>query len=211
MHPDISRLPSRVFYNSELKDGEGMAVLRKQPWHASPIFSPYRFFDVADGTEERADNGYSLKNMAEVRLTIALYLELKNQFSNHFDFDNAVGIIAMYDAQKREMQRQFAKQFGETAARRIAFGTVDGFQGQEKEIIIVSAVRGGPSVSRIGHVSDVRRMNVAVTRARSSLWILGHAATLRRSDEKWGSVVEDARQRNLLTPVNNLLTRHLNC
>lgn len=203
MHPAISRLPSRVFYESKLKDGEGMAELRKKPWHVSPLFKPYQFFDVADGREEKADAGYSLKNVAEVRLTVLLYGLLRSQFSGQFDFDNSVGIIAMYDAQKKQLQREFLTKFGADVANRISFGTVDGFQGQEKDIIFVSAVRGGPSVSRIGHVSDIRRMNVAITRARSSLFILGHAATLERSDAKWKGVIDDARERQLLTTVRH--------
>lgn len=204
MHPDISGLPSRVFYDSKLIDAEGMAQLRTMPWHTSRVFKPYQFFDVADGREEKADNGYSLRNHAEVRLAVLLYERLISQFSSQVDFDSRVGIIAMYDAQKRELLQQFTTKFGGAVAKRIAFGTVDGFQGQEKDIIIVSAVRGGPSVSRIGHVSDIRRMNVAVTRARASLFILGNASTLERSDDKWKRVIDDARGRKLLVKVREL-------
>lgn len=202
MHPDISRLPSRVFYDSKLKDAEGMTKLRTMPWHASLMFRPYQFFDVADGREEKADSGYSLRNHAEVRLAVLLYERLVHEFTSQVDLYGRVGIIAMYDAQKRELQQQFVKKFGKDITNRVAFGTVDGFQGQEKDIVIVSAVRGGPSVSRIGHVSDVRRMNVAVTRARASLFILGNALTLERSDGKWKGVVQDARERKLLVKVS---------
>jgi len=201
MHPDISRLPSRVFYDSKLKDAEGMAKLRTMPWHVSRVFRPYQFFDVTDGREEKADSGYSLRNHAEVQLAVLLYERLIREFSTQVDLYSRIGIIAMYDAQKREFQQQFTKKFGKDITTRVAFGTVDGFQGQEKDIIIVSAVRGGPSVSRIGHVSDIRRMNVAVTRARASLFILGNASTLERSDDKWKGVVEDARERKCLVTV----------
>lgn len=201
MHPDISRLPSRVFYDSKLEDADGMAKLREQPWHVDPMFKPYHFIDVADGREEQASRGFSIMNRAEVRLAVLLYEKLRERFSSQVDFENRVGVIAMYDAQKQELQRGFIARFGNDIAKRVSFGTVDGFQGQEKDIIIISTVRGGPSVSRIGHVADVRRMNVAVTRARSSLFILGHAATLERSDGKWKEIVQDARDRNFLTSV----------
>ena len=201
MHPDISRLPSRVFYESKLKDADEMARLRTMPWHASRVFRPYQFFDVADGREEKADSGYSLRNHAEVQLAVLLYQGLIHDFSSRVDFYNRVGVIAMYDAQKRELQQQFVKRFGKDITNRVAFGTVDGFQGQEKDNIIVSAVRGGPGVLRIGHVSDIRRMNVAITQARAFLFILGNASTLERSNDKWKGIIEDAREWNLLVTV----------
>ncbi|KAF8305662.1 hypothetical protein DL93DRAFT_2172485 [Clavulina sp. PMI_390] len=201
MHPSISRLPSRVFYNSQLMDGDNMAAQRVRPWHTSPLFKPYQFFDVADGSEEKAFGGHSLRNVAEAKLAVRIYETLLDQYKDDYDFDNKIGVIAMYDAQKTELLNQFEKRFGRNIRQTLAFGTVDGFQGQEKEIIIISAVRGGPNVTRIGHVSDVRRMNVAITRARSTLFVLGHAATLERSDEKWRDIVSDARERGALSKV----------
>lgn len=201
MHPDISRLPSRVFYDSKLEDAEGMAKLRTMPWHSSPIFRPYHFFDVADGREEKASQGFSFLNRSEARLAVLLFSRLRSDFRD-VDFSNRVGVITMYDGQKKELLRQFTSEFGADVVKRITFGTVDWFQGQEKDIIIVSAVRGGPNVSFIGHVSDIRRMNVAITRAKASLYILGHAATLERSDDKWKGIVQDARERNMITTVS---------
>lgn len=213
MHPSISLLPSRVFYNSRLQDGDNMAKLRTMPWHKDTLFKPYHFIDVADGLEERAYKGFSLLNKMEAKIAVLLYERLRERFSTQYDFDNRVGIIAMYDAQKSELLRAFTAKFGQTVTNRIAFGTVDGFQGQEKDIIIVSVVRGGPGITRIGHVSDARRMNVAITRARASLFILGHAATLSRDDSKegyWKHIIEDARDRKLLTTVSSYRSLHVN-
>ena len=61
----------------------------------------------------------------------------------------------------------------------ITVNTVDGFQGQERDIIIISLVRANGDGS-IGFLSDIRRMNVAITRARMKLFILGNAETLRK-------------------------------
>lgn len=83
-----------------------------------------------------------------------------------------------------------------------SFNTVDGFQGQEKDIIILSCVRSGPNLSSIGFLRDFRRMNVALTRAKSSLFVIGNAATLERSDAKWKTIVGDARDRGLLIDVS---------
>lgn len=88
-----------------------------------------------------------------------------------------------------------------TASADSSFNTVDGFQGQEKDIIILSCVRSGLNLMTIGFLRDFRRMNVALTRAKSSLFVLGNAATLERSDQKWNTIVKDARERNLLVDV----------
>ena len=81
------------------------------------------------------------------------------------------------------------------------FNTVDGFQGQEKDIIILSCVRSGPNLHQIGFLRDPRRMNVALTRAKSSLWVIGNGSTLERSDEKWKIIVNDARERGFYIDV----------
>lgn len=91
------------------------------------------------------------------------------------------------------------------------FNTVDGFQGREVDILILSTVRAAEdprridssrvnSSNRIGFVADVRRMNVALTRAKISLWILGNARTLRTNDS-WAALIRDAKDRNLVISV----------
>lgn len=87
-----------------------------------------------------------------------------------------------------------------------SFGTIDGFQGQEKDIIILSTVRSGDHLSSIGFLRDVRRMNVALTRAKSSLFIVGNASTLERADDKWRTIVGNARERGFLVKVRKVLT-----
>lgn len=87
-----------------------------------------------------------------------------------------------------------------------SFNTVDGFQGQEKDIIILSCVRSGPNLQNIGFLKDFRRMNVALTRAKSSLFVIGNASTLERSDSQWRDIVKDARDRDFLINVSFLKT-----
>jgi len=104
-------------------------------------------------------------------------------------------VISMYRAQIGELKRAFVQKFGPDIVGKILFHTVDGFQGQEKDVIILSCVRAGPGLQNIGFLADTRRMNVALTRARSSLFILGNVPTLERSDENWRQIVQDARSR----------------
>ncbi len=80
--------------------------------------------------------------------------------------------------------------------------TVDGFQGNEKDIIILSCVRSGKE-SSIGFVKDVRRMNVALTRAKSTLWIVGDSRALM-TNKDWEHLIRDARRRGKLVKVGRL-------
>ncbi|KAF9013411.1 SEN1 N terminal-domain-containing protein [Cyathus striatus] len=198
MHPDISALPSRIFYHGRLLDGPGMEEKTAQPWQHHPKFGTYKFFNV-QGVEE--PSARSLKNLAECKIAVALYRKLCEEYSST-SLDFSVGIVSMYKAQVIELRRQFITQFGNDIAGRVDFNTVDGFQGQEKGIIILSCVRAGPGLTTVGFLSDVRRMNVALTRAKSSLFILGNAPTLERSDDNWRNIVLDARSRSALVEVN---------
>lgn len=88
------------------------------------------------------------------------------------------------------------------------FNTVDGFQGREVDILVLSTVRSSISGSRsvgknsngIGFVADIRRMNVALTRAKISLWIVGNARTLQ-TNLHWATLVQNAKERNLFISV----------
>jgi len=118
------------------------------------------------------------------------------------DFNFRVGIVSMYRAQIMELRRAFESRFGVNVTSHVDFNTVDGFQGQEKDIIILSCVRAGPGLQNVGFLSDVRRMNVALTRARASLFVLGHCPTLERSDRTWKEIITDARERGHLIEAN---------
>lgn len=151
MHPDISQLPSRVFYKGLLKDGPKMAEKTARPWHESNLFGPYRFFSVLRG-QESSGSSHSLMNQAEVQVAVALYARLLKEFSS-VDFNFRVGIVSMYRAQILELRRSFESRFGSDVTNQVDFNTVDGFQGQEKDIIILSCVRAGPGLQNVGFLS----------------------------------------------------------
>ncbi|KAI0354940.1 hypothetical protein OH77DRAFT_1542922 [Trametes cingulata] len=201
MHPDISQLPSNLFYNGRLRDGPDMAEKTKRVWHTHPKFGTYRFFNVPAGLEESSGAGHSLVNRAEAQVAVALYNRLVREYSSA-NLDFKVGVISMYRGQILELRRAFTQRFGEEVLSMVDFNTVDGFQGQEKDIIILSCVRAGPGLQTVGFLRDVRRMNVALTRAKASLFVLGHAPTLERSDEIWRKIVENARSRSCLVDVD---------
>lgn len=195
MHPEISFFPSRQFYDGRLVDGEGMASLREQPWHASSILGPYRFFDVK-GIQTKQAQGHSFINVPELNAAIALYMRLKQDYRN-IDFTGKIGIITTYKAQLNEMKARFANKFGEKIFDEIEFNTTDAFQGREREIIIFSCVRA-KATGGIGFLGDIRRMNVGLTRAKSSLWVLGDSNALQQG-EFWNRLIQDSQHRDRYT------------
>ena len=202
MHPEISSFPSTAFYDSKLLDGPEMARLRMKPWHRNKILGPYRFFDV-QGMHQSAPRGHSLINNAEIEIALKLYARLRKDCSS-YDFHGKIGIITPYKSQLRELRARFAQRYGDDILVDIDFNTTDSFQGRESEIIIFSCVRASNN-SGIGFLSDIRRMNVGITRAKASLWVLGNAKSLMQG-EYWSRMIRDARARDRFTDDMSLLS-----
>lgn len=116
MHPDISELPSKVFYDSRLKDGPGMAEKTKAVWHKTPIYGPYHFINV-NGQETKS--GTSTRNTDEARVAVDLYRNLERQYGSEVNFTMRIGVITMYREQLMELKRQFRNVFGEDIVERI--------------------------------------------------------------------------------------------
>lgn len=119
-----------------------------------------------------------------------------------------IGIITPYKSQLSLLRSRFSSAFGSSIIDEMEFNTVDGFQGREVDILILSTVRAaeqsstapGIKSSNIGFVADVRRMNVALTRAKLSLWIMGNARTLQ-TNQNWAALIKDAKERDLVVTV----------
>ena len=132
--------------------------------------------------EEFVGESFGRINKAEAELTL---LALENYFKKIgkeriLDERIDVGIISPYRAQVQYLRRQLKKKEWVKPYRHlISVNTVDGFQGQERDIILISLVRANDE-GQIGFLRDLRRMNVAITRARMKLIILGDASTMTR-------------------------------
>lgn len=109
MHPEISVLPSKVFYDSRLKDGPDMDKKTVAVWHKKPIFGPYHFINV-NGVESKA--GMSTKNTEEAQVAVDLFRNLKQQFGSRVNLEMRVGVITMYREQLNELKRRFQDAFG---------------------------------------------------------------------------------------------------
>ncbi|KAJ8286560.1 hypothetical protein GJAV_G00040580 [Gymnothorax javanicus] len=188
MHPDICLFPSLHIYNKAL---ETDSATEQNRCAVSWPFQPYRLFDVADGCETKENESFC--NLREVKLVLIL---IKMIFEKQVF---KVGIITPYNAQKYRIQRAIEHEMQKEEGKRlqVEVDTVDGFQGREMDCIIVSCVRASSESGSIGFLGNRQRMNVTITRAKYSLFILGHLRTLREQRD-WGALIEDAVRRGTI-------------
>ncbi|MEP1778741.1 AAA domain-containing protein [Reichenbachiella sp.] len=177
MHEQIMNFSSRVFYKDQLLANEMV-----KNWKVFSEDQTVEFIDTAGcGYFEEVDSETrSSFNTEEADL---LFKHLKNYLSSLATMEKSdelgsVGIISPYKAQVIAMQEQLASmEFDEPTANKIAVNTIDSFQGQERDVIYISLVRSNEN-GEIGFLSDTRRMNVALTRARKKLVVIGDSATI---------------------------------
>ena len=135
-----------------------------------------------DCNEEFVGDSYGRINKAEAELSV---VQLKNYITKigrerFLEERIDVGLISPYKAQVQFLRQLLKKDsFFKPYRSAITVNTVDGFQGQERDVILISLVRANEE-GQIGFLNDLRRMNVAITRARMKLIILGDASTLTR-------------------------------
>ncbi|CAK0762015.1 hypothetical protein CVIRNUC_002915 [Coccomyxa viridis] len=209
MHPAIARFPATAFYGGALNNGEGVEAGSSRAWHEHPCFGPLALFHV-EGKEAIEERATSIQNAAEARMVLALYQELRARYS-HLSSSNQIAVISPYKAQVALLRRKFEEVLGEKARQLVDVSTIDGFQGREKDIVIFSAVRsrrGGGPRARIGFVADERRLNVGLTRARTSLLVVGNFAALR-SDVNWRALVQHARDSGCYYTVRGAVASYL--
>ncbi|CAL5434454.1 unnamed protein product [Camellia sinensis] len=199
MHPEIRSFPSREFYNGVLEDGSDVKSETKRKWHDFRCFGPFCFFDIHEGKESQPSGG-SWVNEDEVDFVLVLYRNMVTRYPE-LKSNSRLAIISPYRHQVKLFREHFQDTFGVESNKLVDINTVDGFQGREKDVAIFSCVRSSKDRS-IGFVSDFRRMNVGITRARSSVLVVGSASTLKRGDKHWKSLVESAEQRNSLLKVS---------
>lgn len=170
MHPAIAQFPNRYFYDGQLSNGDRSAEADNNAG-----WDPYSVVDVTCDCEP---SGSSFVNRGEAQACLELVLELQQTFET-------VVLITPYQGQAR-----YFLAHGATNVH-----TIDSFQGQEADAVVVSVVRN----EAVGFWSETRRLNVALTRARHCLRVVG-------SSTRWtgalGSLTADARERGLWRQVS---------
>ncbi|XP_065881867.1 uncharacterized ATP-dependent helicase C29A10.10c-like isoform X1 [Euphorbia lathyris] len=201
MHPQIRDFPSRYFYQGRLTDSESVVGLPDELYYKDPLLRPYLFYDVTYGRESHRGGSVSYQNIHEAHLCLQLYEHLQKTLKSLGQGRVTVGIITPYKLQLKCLQHEFAPILKSEEGKDIYINTVDAFQGQERDVIIMSCVRA--SNHGVGFVADIRRMNVALTRARRALWVIGNANSLVQSDD-WAALVTDAKARNCYMDMDSL-------
>lgn len=178
MHEQIMGFSSKQFYNGLLKAHESNAT-----HYNFTNDKPIEFIDTAGcGFEETTDQK-SIANPEEA----ALLLQLLLKYYENWELQKVgkqpptSGVIAPYKDQIYALNDAMANNSGlQRFKGSIVINTIDSFQGQEKDIIYISMTRSN-SDGTIGFLKDYRRMNVAMTRARKKLVVIGDSATLSRN------------------------------
>ncbi|XP_076911042.1 helicase sen1-like [Bidens hawaiensis] len=193
MHPSISSFPNLKFYQNHILDAENVTCNYEKQYLSGPMFGSYSFINVVGGREEKDDQERSLRNMVEVALVIKIVHNLYKGIC-YSKKKVTIGVVSPYAAQVVCIQEKLAKKYEKLDGFSVKVKTIDGFQGGEEDIIILSTVRSN-SHGSVGFLSSPQRTNVALTRARHCLWILGNERTLANSESVWKELVCDARNR----------------
>ena len=179
MNDDIMRFSSDYFYHGEVESAP--EVKHRGILDYDDAFEWIDTADI-DAREEFIGETFGRINKAEAELTLAVLQHYFEKIGKQRIMDERidVGIISPYRAQVQYLRHLIKKQsFFKPYRHLLSVNTVDGFQGQERDVIMISLVRANEE-GQIGFLRDLRRMNVAITRARMKLIILGNTETMGR-------------------------------
>ena len=189
MNSLLMKFPNREFYNNGLKSDSSVDditindILTSQHEEKALLFIDTS--EVEDNREMHLKDSKSIINDLEADISVSIAQDYLNAGAGEDD----IGIISPYADQVKLIQEKTP----------VEVKTVDGFQGREKEIIIISTVRSN-SHGNIGFLKDLRRLNVAITRAKRKLIIIGNANTLI-TNPTYARLIEFVESENLLVKI----------
>ncbi|RLF64807.1 MAG: IGHMBP2 family helicase, partial [Thermoplasmata archaeon] len=196
MNESIMKFSSAMFYNNMLiadKSVQGIKMSDKYftfrpPYDDTPVI----FVDVK-GSEHQRRGSTSRENIREARVATEIVANLLKLGVPPED----IAVITPYEDQ-RNVLRSFLRVKG------LEINTIDGFQGREKEIVVLSLVRSNPH-GEIGFLRDYRRLNVALTRAKRKLIIIGNVETLSR-DSVYKALIEYVKEYGMILSDDEVLS-----
>lgn len=196
MHPCLSEFPSNTFYEGSLQNGVtvGERIRRSLdfPWPDGPDCP--MLFMICTGQEEMSGSGTSYLN----RLEATQCEKVVSKFLRAGILPSQLGVVTPYDGQRAFIQQhmQMSGSLRKELYMEVEVASVDAFQGREKDYIILSCVRSNDHQG-IGFLSDARRLNVALTRAKYGLVILGNPRVLARHP-LWYHLIQHFKEKNSL-------------
>ncbi|GFH27097.1 uncharacterized protein HaLaN_25360, partial [Haematococcus lacustris] len=203
-HPLLSEFPSARFYAGAVQSG----VKPDDRPQLTPPFPPGKgaaghpplvFFHDGSSKEEPGDSGKSYTNEGQATLVARIVTSL---VKSHDVQPSSIGCISFYAAQVSLIKSLLHQPNEGMMAVQVA--SVDGFQGQEKDVIVISTVRSN-SGGNIGFLKDPRRLNVAITRAKRLLVVVGNKATLTAGGcPHWKAWMEYLEDKGWVLPVPKL-------
>lgn len=214
MHPFIAQFPSQRFYGGLLKSHPGNARKRPRPdgfpWPHPTL--PVAFVAIGGDEEdtymapfyEQRTNGnqtsYLNRKEAEVLMEVLGGVLRRRQIQSV-----DVGIVTPYSAQVKHVTELAQARLRHFKPGDLEIQSVDAYQGREKELIVMSAVRSNKH-GKVGFLGDWRRLNVAITRAKRGLVVLGDPRTLRH-DPHWSAYLKWAYKHGCVMTVGELRER----
>ncbi|MFT3823862.1 MAG: AAA domain-containing protein [Chitinophagaceae bacterium] len=175
MHQAIMGYSSAVFYNNQLK--AHASVEQRLLFNGD---RPLSFIDTAGCGYEEKNESTSISNPEEAAFLFKHVNQVVEELGAHYKPDNfpTIAIISPYRHQVEILKELFQHNTAlHPYSGKISVNTIDSFQGQERDIVYISMTRSNTD-NNIGFLSDTRRMNVAMTRARKKLVIIGDSGTL---------------------------------
>jgi superfamily I DNA and/or RNA helicase len=178
MHENIMEFSSREFYSGKLKAAE--AVAHRVLFEGD---QPLVFIDTAGCGFEENWEGTAISNPEEAGFLLRQLLQLMETLQSKYNVTDypTIGVISPYKHQVEALLQSIMEEDAFSSHRQyITVNTIDSFQGQERDAIYISMTRSNAD-NVIGFLTEIRRMNVAMTRARKKLVIVGDSATLSQS------------------------------
>lgn len=212
MNPILRAFPSKEFYSNKLLDGincnsvsnfmssrfnfqqspviyidtSGIGSLYNE--NSDDILKPLNENDRKEKQYSDSGSKYNKYEVDLIKHIVLNHIQENQKTSNPFE----IGIITPYSAQVKELKKSLWKPYEGKFHRNCEIKTVDGFQGREKDLILFSCVR----TEQIGFLNDYRRLNVAITRARKGLLVIGNSALLK-NDPVWLRYLSFIRRYNM--------------
>jgi hypothetical protein len=208
MHSNIREFIGKTFYDNSLIDANQTQIQSSKIYKVISEANNFAFFNIKS-KETYIEYSKSYANKEEAEFIISLINSIQEEINdyNRIDyfstnkFQVKYAVIAPYKAQVKELIEMINKHCSEIA-QYIEVNTVDSFQGREQEIVIISTVRSNynSDYSNVGFLNDLRRMNVALSRAKYACYVVGNVETLI-SDEYWFKLIDFCATKGNLFPM----------